>query len=86
MRVVPGLSLTGRSSLAARSLSETLNEAAKTAVAVSNWELDQEAWNLPRVQSGTVAEEADQDAVDVREGDTKLRESDLPALPPESTL
>lgn len=69
----------------ARSLTETLTEAARAAAEVSDWELDQEAWNLPRAQGGTVAQGADEDDVDAREGDPEQQEADSPALPPEST-
>lgn len=45
----------------AQSLTETLDEAAQAAVPASDWERDQEAWNLPRVPGGTIAGGADTD-------------------------
>ena len=47
-RVAPGLSLIGRRAFVARSVTETLDEAAQAAVQASDRERDQEAWNLPR--------------------------------------
>ena len=70
--------------MAARSLTETLTEAARAAVEVSEWERDQEAWNLPRGQSGTIAPEVDEGEVDVVEGDPG-QEEDPTAIPPEQT-
>ena len=49
-RVAPGLSLIGRRALVARSLTETLDEAAPAAAQASDWERDQEAWNLHEPQ------------------------------------
>jgi hypothetical protein len=71
--------------LAARSLTETLTEAARAAVEVSEWERDQEAWNLPRAQGGPIGQEVDDGEVDVAEGEPEQRE-DPPAIPPEPTL
>ena len=45
----------------ARSLTETLDEAAQAAVLAGDWERDQEAWNLPRAPGGTIASGADTD-------------------------
>ena len=45
----------------ARSLAETLNEAALAAVQASAWERDQEAWNLPRAPGEAIAPEANED-------------------------
>jgi hypothetical protein len=70
--------------LAARSLTETLTEAARAAVEVSEWERDQEAWNLPRGQSGTIAPDVDEGEVDAAEGDLEQGE-DPTAIPPEPT-
>jgi hypothetical protein len=41
----------------ARSLSETLAEAAHAAVEPSDWERDRVAWNLPRAPQGATARE-----------------------------
>ena len=45
----------------ARSLTETLDEAAQAAVQASDWERDQVAWNLPRASGGTIASGSDED-------------------------
>jgi hypothetical protein len=48
--------------LAPRSLTTTLTDAARAAVQASDWERDQEAWNLPRGgQDGAVTPAADHD-------------------------
>jgi hypothetical protein len=47
--------------LVERSLTETLDEAAQAAAQASDWERDQEAWNLPRAPGGTIASGADKD-------------------------
>lgn len=83
-RVAPGLSLTGRSALAAQSLTETLTEAARAAMAVSEWERDQEAWNLPRAHGGTIAPDVEKAEADVAEGDREQRQ-DPPPIPPAPT-
>jgi hypothetical protein len=46
----------------ARSLTETLDEAAQAAAQASDWERDQEAWNLPRATGGAIASEDKDDA------------------------
>ena len=45
----------------ARSLSETLAEAAHAAVEPSDWERDRVAWNLPRAPQGAIAREPHRD-------------------------
>jgi hypothetical protein len=45
----------------ARSLSETLAEAAHAAVEPSDWERDRVAWNLPRAPRGAIARESHRD-------------------------
>jgi hypothetical protein len=47
--------------LIARSLSETLAEAAHARVEASDWERDQEAWNLPRAPQEATTREAHRD-------------------------
>jgi hypothetical protein len=45
----------------ARSLTETLDDAAQAAVEAGDRERDEEAWNLPRAPGGTTANGADTD-------------------------
>jgi hypothetical protein len=70
--------------LAARSLTKTLTEAARAAVEASEWERDQEAWNLPRAQGGAIVPEVDEREVDVAESESE-QPDDPPAIPPEPT-
>ena len=50
----------------ARSLTETLDEAAQAAVQASDRERDQEAWNLPRASAGNLSSGAGKDDAAVR--------------------
>lgn len=84
-RVAPGLSLIRRRVLEARSLTETLTEAARAAVEVSHWERDQEAWNLPRAQGGTIARGPGKDEPDAGESDLGVQGEDPPSISPETT-
>ena len=68
----------------ARSLTETLTEAARAAVDVSEWERDREAWNLPRAQAGALPDEAGEGEADAGEGDPQQDDAEPPAPPPES--
>jgi hypothetical protein len=68
----------------ARSLTETLTDAARQAVEASEWERDQDAWNLPRARGETNAPRADVDEHDAREGEPD-EPGDPPATSPGST-
>ena len=61
----------------AQSLTEALTEAARTAAEASNWERDQQAWNLPRAQGETGPDEAENDAGKGEPGEP----GDAPRLP-----
>jgi hypothetical protein len=65
----------------ARSLTETLDEAAQAAVQASDSERDREAWNLPRAPGGTIASWADKDENKSGERDPGEQGPDLPASP-----
>jgi hypothetical protein len=69
----------------ARCLDETLTAAARAAVEANDWERDREAWNLPRTQSDTIAQEPGEDEADAPDGDPGKRDGHAPALPPEPT-
>lgn len=70
----------------APSLTETLPEGARPPVIeVSDWERDQEAWNLPRARRGAIARGADEHEHDARESDPGERAADPPPLSPETT-
>ena len=68
----------------ARSLTETLTDAARQAVEASEWERDQNAWNLPRARGETSARGTDIDEDDARKGDPGER-GDPPATASEPT-
>ena len=69
----------------ARALTETLTEAARAAVEVSDWERDQKAWNLPRAQGEAIAREADTDTESAQESDPDEQEEVPPAMSQETS-
>jgi hypothetical protein len=69
----------------ARSLTETLTEAAQSAVSTSNWERDQDAWNLPRAPGETIAPAGERDEPDVAKGAPGEPGAEPPAMSPDTT-
>jgi hypothetical protein len=54
-------------------------------VEVSDWERDQEAWNLPRAEGETTARGANGDEHNAGASDPDERGADPPATSPETT-
>lgn len=71
--------------MVAQSLSRTLTEAARAAVQASDWERDQESWNLPRAPGVPIVSAPDQDGRNAGEGDPYEPGAEPPAISPETT-
>ena len=67
----------------ARSLAETLTDAAREAVETSEWERDQEARNLPRADGGPAGAVEDGETA-AEEGVSEESRGDPPTIPPET--
>jgi hypothetical protein len=68
----------------ARSLAETLTDAAREAVETSEWEREQEAWNPPRADERGIARAAGDGDTGAEEGVSEGPQADPPPLPPET--
>jgi hypothetical protein len=68
----------------ARSLAETLTDAAREAVETSEWERDQEARDLPRADAGPIRRAVDDDETDAEEGVSEEPQADPPTIPPDT--
>ena len=68
----------------ARSLAETLTDAAREAVEASEWERDQEARNLPRADGGPIRRAVEDGETDAEEGVSEEPRADPPTIPPET--
>ena len=68
----------------ARSLAETLTDAAREAVETSEWERDQEARNLPRADGGPIRRAVEDGETDAEEGVSEEPRADPPTIPPET--
>ena len=62
----------------ARSLAETLTDAAREAVETSEWERDQEARNLPRADAGPIRRAVEDGETDAEEGVSEEPRADPP--------
>ena len=68
----------------ARSLAETLTDAAREAVETSEWERDREARDLPRADAGPIRRAVEDGETDAEEGVSEEPQADPPAIPPET--
>ena len=68
----------------ARSLAETLTDAAREAVETSEWERDQEARNVPRADGGPIRRAVEDGETDAEEGVSEEPRADPPTIPPET--
>ena len=68
----------------ARSLAQTLTDAAREAVETSEWEREQEAWNPPRADERGIARAAGDGHTGAEEGVSERPQADPPPLPPET--
>ena len=68
----------------ARSLAETLTDAAREAVETNEWERDQEARNLPRADGGPIRRAVADGETDAEEGVSEEPHADPPTIPPET--
>ena len=68
----------------ARSLAETLTDAAREAVETNEWERDQEARNLPRADGGPIRRAVEDGETDAEEGVSEEPRADPPVIPPET--
>jgi len=66
----------------ARSLAETLTDAAREAVETSEWEREQEARDLPRADA--IRRAVEDGETDAEEGVSEEPQADPPTIPPET--
>jgi len=68
----------------ARSLAETLTDAAREAVETSEWEREQEAWSPPRADERGIARAAGDGDTGAEEIAPEGPQADPPPIPPET--